>query len=259
MDTKSSVAESKSIALEVKDLNKSFRADFYKKPVQVLKNVNFSINTGRFVGFIGPNGAGKTTTIKCLLEFIFPDTGEIKFLGEKKILDAKRKIGFVPERPYFQEFLTGTEFLQLHWKLCQYPAAQFKSRAADVLEQVKLSHAKDKKLRDYSKGMLQRIGIAQALLCDPEFLILDEPMSGLDPDGRILIKDILKGLKKKNLTVLMSSHLLEDVEELCEDLIIIHKGEILYSDTVSKFRASYATLEEAYRIFKGQIGVNYNV
>lgn len=247
------------IALEVKGLNKSFRSDFYKKPVQVLRNVNFSIKKGRSVGFIGPNGAGKTTTIKCLLEFIFPDQGEIKFFNEKKIIDAKRKIGFVPERPYFQEFLTGTEFLKLHWKLCQLPSGQFKQRSEHVLEQVKLSHAKDKKLRDYSKGMLQRIGIAQALIGEPEFLILDEPMSGLDPDGRILIKDILKSLKKKNLTVLMSSHLLEDVEELCEDLIIIHQGEILYNADIPKFRSSYATLEEAYRVFKGQIGVNYNV
>lgn len=247
------------LALEVKGLNKSFRTDFYKRPVQVLKNVSFNVKTGRFVGFIGPNGAGKTTTIKCLLEFIFPDQGEIHFLGEKKIIDAKRKIGFVPERPYFQEFLTGIEFLELHWKLCQMPSAQFKNRASDILEQVKLIHAKDKKLRDYSKGMLQRIGIAQALICEPTFLILDEPMSGLDPDGRILIKDILKVLKRNNLTVLMSSHLLEDVEELCEDLIIIHKGEILYNEGVAKFRASYSTLEEAYKVFKGQIGVNYNV
>ena len=259
METKSDTSHCEVKALEVKDLNKSFRSDFYKRPVQVLKNVNFTVNTGRFVGFIGPNGAGKTTTIKCLLEFIFPDKGEIKFLGEKNIIDAKRKIGFVPERPYFQEFLTGVEFLELHWKLCQMPSTQFKVRCADILEQVKLAHAKDKKLRDYSKGMLQRIGIAQSLLCEPQFLILDEPMSGLDPDGRILIKDILKALKLKKLTVLMSSHLLEDVEELCEDLIIIHKGEILYSDGVQKFRSSYATLEEAYRVFKGQIGVNYNV
>jgi ABC-2 type transport system ATP-binding protein len=246
-------------ALEVKNLNKSFRTDFYKKPVQVLKNVNFSILKGRSVGFIGPNGAGKTTTIKCLLEFIFPDTGVIEFLNEKKIIDAKRKIGFVPERPYFQEFLSGVEFLKLHWSLCQLPSNQFKQRSEAVLEQVKLSHAKDKKLREYSKGMLQRIGIAQALIGEPEFLILDEPMSGLDPDGRILIKDILKSLKKKNLTLLMSSHLLEDVEELCDDLIIIHKGEILYSADIPQFKSSYTTLEEAYRVFKGQIGVNYNV
>ena len=110
METKNESSQSLGTALEVKGLNKSFRSDFYKKPVQVLKNVNFSVKTGRFVGFIGPNGAGKTTTIKCLLEFIFPDQGEIHFLGEKQIIDAKRKIGFVPERPYFQEFLTGTEF-----------------------------------------------------------------------------------------------------------------------------------------------------
>lgn len=246
------------VALKVENLCKSFREDFYKKKVQVLKSVTFEVGSGRFVGFIGPNGAGKTTTIKCLLEFIFPDSGNIRFLNESTILKAKKRIGFVPERPFFQEYLTGLEFLKLHWSLCSLPKKDFLARANEVLELVKLSHAKDKKLKEYSKGMLQRIGIGQALLGYPEFLILDEPMSGLDPDGRILVKDILKSLKGKNMTVLMSSHLLEDVEELCEDLVIIHKGEILYNGELGKFTGQYANLEEAYRIFKNQVGMNYN-
>ena len=246
-------------ALKVSKITKSFRADFYKKPVQVLKEMSFEIQTGRFVGFIGPNGAGKTTTIKCLLEYIFCDSGSIQFFDNKNILESKKRIGFLPERPYFQEFLSGLEFLKLHWSLAGLNNENFQPRALEVLEQVKLSHAKDKKLRDYSKGMLQRIGIAQALLAKPDFLILDEPMSGLDPDGRILIKDILKSLKAQKITMLMSSHLLEDVEELCDDLIIVHKGETLYSDSIVKFKENFSTLESAYRSFKGQLEVDYNV
>jgi ABC-2 type transport system ATP-binding protein len=123
---------------------------------------------------------------------------------------------------------------------------------------VKLSHAKDKKLKSYSKGMLQRIGIAQALICEPEFLILDEPMSGLDPDGRILIKQILKSLREKKMSVLMSSHLLEDVEELCDDLLIIHSGKIEYAGEVEKFKESFSSLEEAYTKFKLELGMNLN-
>jgi ABC-2 type transport system ATP-binding protein len=244
--------------LEVKNLHKKFKTDFYKKANVALSNVTFSIEQGRFVGFIGPNGAGKSTTIKCLLELIFPNKGHIFFFGEKYSLRHKAKIGFLPERPFFQEFLSGLEFLKLHWDLSQKPAGDFLDKAAEILELVKLSHAKNKKLKDYSKGMLQRIGIAQALICEPEFLILDEPMSGLDPDGRILIKEILKKLRKKKLTVLMSSHLLEDVEELCDDLLIIHSGKIVYTGEVNTFKKNYASLEEAYTQFKIDLKENLN-
>lgn len=246
-------------ALTVKNLTKSFKTDFYKKPVTILKSMSFTVQTGQFVGFIGPNGAGKTTTIKCLMEFIFADSGSIQFFQDQSILESKKRIGFLPERPYFQEFLSGLEFLRLHWSLAGLDQMHFQERAFEVLEQVKLFHAKDLKLRDYSKGMLQRVGIAQALLARPDFLILDEPMSGLDPDGRILIKDILKSLKKKNITLLMSSHLLEDVEELCDDLIIVHKGETLYNGSIVQFKENYTTLETAYRAFKGQFQTDYNV
>ncbi len=236
--------------LEIRNLQKGFRSDFYKPVQQVLKNITFSINQGQFVGFIGPNGAGKTTSLKCALEFIFPDSGEILFFNEKLASKHRQKIGFLPERPFFQEFLTGLEFLKLHWTLAGKDRRTFDQHATDVLKQVKLDHAKNKKLKDYSKGMLQRVGIAQALITDPEFLIFDEPMSGLDPDGRILIKQILKSLKLKQKTVLMSSHLLEDVEELCDHIIIVHAGEIVYTGALAEFKQNFATLEEAYSQFK---------
>jgi ABC-2 type transport system ATP-binding protein len=248
-----------SVICKVENISKSFQEDFYKKPTKVLNNVSFEIEKGKFVGFIGPNGAGKTTTIKCLMQFIFTESGKINFFDEGDFLEAKRKIGFLPERPYFQEFLTAYEFLKLHWKLSGSKSAGFQKRALEVLEQVKLSHAKDKKLKEFSKGMLQRIGIAQALLAYPEFLILDEPMSGLDPDGRILIKEILKQLKSQHMTVLMSSHLLEDIDELCEEIIILHKGETLFTGTLAKFKENFDSLEMAYKAFKGQLEVNYNV
>ncbi len=244
--------------VEVKSLTKKFKTDFYKKPQVVLKEVSFSIEKGRFVGFIGPNGAGKSTTMKCLLEFIFPDTGEILFFGQKLSLKQRSKIGYLPERPFFQEFLTGREFLKLHWDLGQKPNSGFNAKADEVLELVKLAHAQNKKLKEYSKGMLQRIGIAQALICEPEFLILDEPMSGLDPDGRILVKHILKSLRNKGMTVLMSSHLLEDVEEMCDDLLIIHSGKVEYTGDINSFKESYSTLEEAYEKFKLVFGKNLN-
>lgn len=236
--------------LEIRNLQKGFRSDFYKPVQKVLKNITFSINQGQFVGFIGPNGAGKTTSLKCALEFIFPDSGEILFFNEKLASKHRQKIGFLPERPFFQEFLTGLEFLKLHWTLAGKDRRTFNQHANDVLKQVKLDHAKNKKLKDYSKGMLQRVGIAQALITDPEFLIFDEPMSGLDPDGRILIKQILKSLKLKQKTVLMSSHLLEDVEELCDHIIIVHAGEIVYTGALTEFKQNFATLEEAYSQFK---------
>ena len=244
--------------LEVKSLNKKFKTDFYKKANSVLKDVSFQVNKGRFVGFIGPNGAGKSTTIKCLLELIFPDSGQIYFFGDKLSLQHRAKIGFLPERPFFQEFLTGLEFLSLHWSLAQKPRKLFLNKAEEILDLVKLSHAKHKKLKDYSKGMLQRIGIAQALICEPEFLILDEPMSGLDPDGRILIKRILKVLRQKKMSVFMSSHLLEDVEELCDDLLIMHAGEVVYTGELDLFKKNYANLEEAYSKFKIDLGENLN-
>lgn len=245
--------------LEAKNIFKKFQTDFYKKPHMALKDVSFDLYQGRFTGFIGPNGAGKSTTIKCILELIFPNSGSVSIFGEKLSLKHRSKIGYLPERPFFQEFLTGEEFLRLHWDLGQMPSAKFSQKAAEVLDLVKLTHAKDKKLKSYSKGMLQRIGIAQALICEPEFLILDEPMSGLDPDGRILIKQILKSLRAKKMSVLMSSHLLEDVEELCDDLLIIHSGQIEYCGEVQKFKESFSSLEEAYAKFKKELGTNLNV
>jgi len=196
----------------------------------VLKGLSFSIPKGSLTGFIGVNGAGKTTTIKALLNFIHPQSGTIEFFGELGLSNTSRqKLGFMPERPYFYDFLTGREFLALHWKLHGLSTDQsFEVRCEEVLKQVDLERGKNLRLRQFSKGMLQRIGIAQSIIHKPEFLILDEPMSGLDPDGRVLIKSIIKDLHTKGTTIFFSSHLLQDMEELCTRLVIIDQGEIIY-------------------------------
>lgn len=204
------------------------------QPKCILKDISFSLPKGSLTGFIGLNGAGKTTTIKALLNFIHPTSGEIEFFGELGLSSITRtKIGFLPERPYFYDFLTGIEFLTLHWQLRGLAIDHtFKQRVDEVLKEVDLERGRHLRLRQFSKGMLQRIGIAQAIIHQPELLILDEPMSGLDPDGRILIKQIIRNLNARGTTIFFSSHLLQDMEELCNRLVIIDKGHTIYEGSL---------------------------
>lgn len=205
-----------------------------EKPKLVLKGLNFSIPKGSLTGFIGVNGAGKTTTIKALLKFIHPLAGEIVFFGEQGLTNVGRqRLGFMPERPYFYDFLTGKEFLALHWKLRGHKIdVAFEQRCDEALKSVDLERGKNLRLRQFSKGMLQRIGIAQSIIHKPDFLILDEPMSGLDPDGRVLIKNIIRQLHSEGTTIFFSSHLLQDMEELCSRLVIIDQGQIIYEGSL---------------------------
>lgn len=238
-------------ALEVRQLSKKFPAGLLKKPVQVLSGVEFKIPQGATTGFVGGNGSGKTTTIKCLLDFVHPDEGEILFFGQPLSDATKNRIGYLPERPYYYDFLTGQKFLELFWKLGTGSAAsQGQGRIEDILKRVGLANARDKVLRTYSKGMLQRIGLAQAILTKPDFLILDEPMSGLDPDGRALVKEILEEEKNRGATLFFSSHLLQDMQEICTHLVVIDAGHILFQGELAQFLKEFKTLEEAYRVFK---------
>ncbi len=234
--------------LRIQNLNKSFKRSFYEKKRQILYDVNFSVPAQKSTGFVGNNGSGKTTTIKCLFDFIKKDSGQIFFFDQTLSSEIKKKIGYLPERPYLYEFLTGMEFLKFHWQLTQAGSqARFLEKAHSTLKLVGLYEARERSLRNYSKGMLQRIGLAQALLHEPEFLILDEPMSGLDPDGRLMVKDILKAEQKKGVSIFFSSHLLQDMEELCQSLVVIHHGKILYNGELKSFMNQFATLEEAFR------------
>lgn len=226
------------MSLEVTQLCKSFRDKLTLQKRQVLFDVSFKIPAHSITGFLGSNGAGKTTTMKTLLGLLRQDRGQISFF-ENKYPDYRAHIGYMPERPYFYEYLTGREFLLFYGQLSlNEKRSEIKKKANDLLEKVGLGHAKDKLLRNYSKGMLQRVGLAQAILHNPQLIILDEPMSGLDPDGRYQITELIKELGQKGTTLFFSSHLLDDVEKLCDRLVIIDHGHILFEGSKQDFMSS---------------------
>jgi len=212
--------------LHVQGLNKAYPTGFWRKKVQVLDEVSFAVHRNEIVGFLGPNGAGKTTTIKIVNRLAFPDGGKVMLFGRETLSGAefRHRIGFMPEHPYFYEYLTGREFLRLCGQLCGMQRMRTENRILELLERVGLSGAGETAIRKYSKGMMQRLGLAQALLHDPELVILDEPMSGLDPMGRMEVRGIIRDLKAAGKTVFFSSHIISDVEALCDRVIMLHKG-----------------------------------
>ncbi len=221
--------------LKIESLNKTFKGQLFEKNVHVLKNMDFEVPAGKVTGFVGVNGAGKTTSLKCALGFIKPDSGKITFFNQGPLTsDLKRKIGYLPERPYYHDFLTASQFLKFHWDLTG-GGEGFEDRAHEILNKVNLQNVFNRYLRSFSKGMLQRIGMAQAMLRKPDFLILDEPMSGLDPDGRVIIKDIIIEQKEKGTTIFFSSHLLGDMDELCDNLVVIDKGQLIFQGAIKDF------------------------
>jgi ABC-2 type transport system ATP-binding protein len=224
--------------LEVEGLCKTFRDKLTLKKKQVLFDISFSIPDKSITGFLGSNGAGKTTTMKCVLDLLRPDTGKIQFFdGQYK--DPRYYIGYLPERPYFYEYLTGVEFLVFYGQLSMKASrAEIRKEAIKLLERVGLGHAQNKLLRSFSKGMLQRVGLAQAIIHTPKFLILDEPMSGLDPDGRYQITQLIKEVGDAGATIFFSSHLLDDVEKLCDRLVIVNFGKIVFEGLKNEFLKS---------------------
>lgn len=235
------------MSLIVKDLCKTFRDKLTLKTKQVLFDVSFEVPEKSVTGFLGSNGAGKTTTIKNLLGLLKPDKGQIQFFG-KNTGDFRDHIGYLPERPYFYEYLTGMEFLVFYGQLSlSLKRSEIQDRASVLLEKVGLGHAKDRLLRTFSKGMLQRVGLAQAIIHKPKFLILDEPMSGLDPDGRSQVSDIIRELGENGTTIFFSSHLLDDVERLCDRLVIIDGGRIYFNGQKKDFmKVSESGFEVTY-------------
>ena len=215
------------VVLRADDLAKTFRLGFFRKRVDAVRGVSFSVRRGEIFGFLGPNGAGKTTTLKMLMGLIFPSRGRAEILG-RVVPDrqAKRRIGYLPETPYFYEYLTPEEFLDFAGALCDLPAAVRRKRADALLARVGLDHARGRPLRKFSKGMLQRIGIAQALVGDPEIVVLDEPMTGLDPLGRKDIRDLILELGRAGKTVMFSTHILPDVEMTCDRVAIVAGGRL---------------------------------
>lgn len=221
------------VAIELENVSRSFKNHFWQNKKEVLKDVSLKIYQGEIFGFLGPNGAGKTTTIKIITGLIRPDSGSIKIFGHPAdALEVKKRIGFLPESPYFYEHLTGYEFLKISALLSDQK--DYKSTILGLLEKVGLKHAVRLQLRKYSRGMLQRIGIAQALIAEPELLILDEPLTGLDPIGRKEIKDIILEQKAKGNTVFFSSHILPDAEAVCDRIGIIIEGQIIKVGELNK-------------------------
>jgi ABC-2 type transport system ATP-binding protein len=202
-------------------------ADRLSKRVEAVKGLSFEVERGEIFGLLGPNGAGKTTTLKMLMGLIFPDDGRLTVFGRTAgDLEAKKRTGFLPENPYFYEYLKAEEFLGLVASLTGVPAARRRERIDTMLDKVGLGGATDRPLRKFSKGMLQRIGLAQALINDPDLVVLDEPLSGLDPMGRKEIRDIVLDLGRQGKTVLFSSHILSDVEMLCDRVAIMEQGTL---------------------------------
>lgn len=215
-------------AIETFALEKQYRVGFWKKkPKQALEPLTLSVEEGEVFGFLGPNGAGKTTTLKLLMRLIFPTGGSARILG-KDIGDQsiKSEIGFLPEQPYFYDHLTARELLDYYADLSGVEAKERTSRIDAVLARVGLDESANMQLRKYSKGMLQRVGIAQAIIHNPKLIFLDEPMSGLDPIGRREVRDLIQTLKEEGRTIFFSTHILSDAETLCDRVGVINKGKL---------------------------------
>jgi ABC-2 type transport system ATP-binding protein len=215
-------------AIRIEDLRKKFRLGFIPKAREILKGITFSVREGETFGYLGPNGAGKTTTIKCLLGLIRPDSGSIAIFGRSHVSPRSREqLGFLPENPYFYDYLTAREFLAFTGDLFGIGRAEQRERIPRLLKLVGLERAADLPLRKYSRGMLQRAGLAQALVNDPRLVVLDEPLGGMDPLGRKEIRDIIARFKDEGKTVFFTSHILQDIEMICDRVAIIVGGRIV--------------------------------
>jgi len=215
-------------AIEILGLEKTYMVGFWRKrPKRALSPLQLTVEDGEIFGFLGPNGAGKTTTLKLLMGLVFPTAGSARILDhEWNDPSVKAQIGFLPEQPYFYDHLTAHELLEYYGQLSGVPAKQRRQRVEQVLQQVGLRDVQGVQLRKFSKGMLQRVGIGQAILHDPKLVFFDEPMSGLDPMGRREVRDLMEQLKHEGKTVFFSTHILSDAETLCDRVAIIHKGEL---------------------------------
>jgi len=216
------------LAIESLGLEKTYSVGFWRKrPKRALHPLHFAVEEGEIFGFLGPNGAGKTTTLKLLMGLVFPTAGSARILGREWTDPVvKAQIGFLPEQPYFYDYLTADELLNYYAQLSGVDARQRSARIEEVLKRVGMQDARDVQLRKFSKGMLQRVGIAQAILHDPKLVFLDEPMSGLDPIGRREVRDLIQELKAQGKTVFFSTHILSDAEALCDRVAIIHQGQL---------------------------------
>jgi len=215
-------------AVEICHLVKDFKTSFKRLPLRAVDDVSIRIMPGEVYGLIGPNGSGKSTTMKALLGLVAPTAGQCSIFGKDSLqVDSRNEVGFLPENPYFYKHLSGEETLGFYGKLCGIRGAKLKSRVEELLELVDLTDARHRRIGGYSKGMLQRIGLAQALIQEPRLVILDEPTAGVDPLGSRQIRDLIFKLKERGITVFLCSHLLEQVQEVCDHVGIIFRGKMV--------------------------------
>ena len=222
-------------SISFESVTKIYNAALEKKPVTAVNNLSFSVKEGVVTGFIGPNGAGKTTSIKMTLGLVTPTKGKITLMGKKAgTKESRKEIAYVSEQPYFYSHLTAEETLYFVADMKGMKKSEQKSEVERVLEKVELSHRKKAKVKSFSKGMQQRVNMAQALLGNPKLIIMDEPMSGLDPIGRRLFRSIFRELKENGTTVFFSTHIIDDIESICDDIVVLSQGQLKYQGKIQK-------------------------
>jgi len=215
-------------AISIQKVTKVFPIPFRREHVVAVKDLSLEVSPGQVYGLLGPNGSGKSTTMKIVLGLVTPTTGRTEIFGrDSTSVESREEVGFLPENPYFYKYLTGAETLHFYGKLCGLRGARLKERAKELLDLVGLEGAANRRIGGYSKGMLQRIGLAQALVQEPRLLVLDEPTAGVDPAGSREIRDLILDFKKRGLTVLLCSHLLGQVQEICDRIGILHQGALV--------------------------------
>lgn len=236
-------------AIETQGLGMVYKQDLFKKGRVALRGLDLAVEEGEIFGYVGPNGAGKTTTIKCLVGLVRPTSGKASILGKPvESVESRKSLGFLPEEPYFYEYLTGTETMEFYARLSGLRGEEAKKRTGEVLELVGLSQAAEERVRGYSRGMRQRLGLASAIVHNPRVVILDEPMGGLDPAGRKEVRDLMASLRDSGATVFLSTHIISDVEALCDRVGMLSAGRLVacgkLSELVSgRVKAVDATVE----------------
>jgi len=231
-------------AVEVTDLTKTFPIPFKQTSVVAVRDLNLRVAVGQVYGLLGPNGSGKSTTLKIILGLVSPTRGKTEIFGrESHRVESREAVGFLPENPYFYKYITGAETLRFYGKLCGLRGHRLQDRIEESLQLVGLTSARDRRLSGYSKGMLQRIGLAQALVHEPRLVVLDEPTAGVDPAGSREIRDLILQLKQRGVTVLLSSHLLGQVQEVCDRVGILANGVLVREGKVEELLAVQNQIE----------------
>ncbi|PAZ00220.1 MAG: ABC transporter ATP-binding protein [Spartobacteria bacterium AMD-G4] len=247
-------------AVRIENLTKIFPVPLRRQRVTAVRDLSFEVRPGEVYGLLGPNGSGKSTTLKILLGLVTPNQGRAMIFGEdSRDYHSRRDVGFLPENPYFYKFLTAAETLRFYGKVCGMGGAILNKRIDELIHLVGLEDARDRRIGGFSKGMLQRIGLAQALIQDPRLVVLDEPTAGVDPAGSHQIRDLILDLKKRGKTVLLTSHLLEQVQEICDRVGIMARGEMIregaLADLVSVKNQTEFVIENATPEIRSQIEI----